>query len=107
MPHYMFRVSYTQEAMAGLVKNPQNRRAAVEKLVESVGGKLEAFYYAFGEDDLIGILEAPDNASGAAISMAASAGGAVSRISTTVLMTAEEATEAMTKAGQATYQPPS
>ena len=107
MPHYLIRASYNPGAVATLVKSPQNRRATVQKLMESVGGKVEAFYYAFGEDDFILIVEAPDNVSAAAASLAAAAGGALSRIATTVLMTPEEATEAMRKAGAATYQAPS
>lgn len=59
-------------------------------MIESVGGKLDAFYFAFGEDDVVFLVDVPDNASAAAAAMSAAAGGALSRIRTTVLLTAEE-----------------
>ena len=107
MTHYLVRVSYTPESWAGLVKNPQNRRDAVRPIIEAMGGKMEAFYFAFGEDDVLLIAELPDNVSAAALSMAVSAAGALKSFTTTVLMTAEEALEAMRKAGGVAYRPPS
>jgi uncharacterized protein with GYD domain len=90
MPKYLWQASYTSEGVKGLVKEGgTSRRAAVEKLAAAAGGKLEAFYYAFGEDDVYVIAEAPDNASAAAISLAVAASGAV-RIRTAVLLTPEE-----------------
>ena len=68
---------------------------------------MEAFYFAFGEDDVLLIAELPDNVSAAALSMAVSAAGALKSFTTTVLMTAEEALEAMRKAGGVAYRPPS
>jgi uncharacterized protein with GYD domain len=107
MPHYLLRASYTPEAWAKLVKEPQNRREAVRSAVETVGGKLEALYYAFGEDDAVVLIEAPDNVSAAALSIAVAAAGALKSATTTVLMTVEEAVEAMRKAGASSYRPPS
>ena len=106
MPHYLIRASYTPEGWAALVKNPQNRREALRPVIEAAGGKLDAFYYAFGEDDAFVLVELPDNVSAAAISMSVAASGAVKSTATTPLMTAEEAVEAMKRASRAGYRPP-
>ncbi len=107
MAHYLFQAAYTPEAWAALVKNPQSRAEAIRPIIEGLGGKLVGVYLAFGEYDVVGLAEMPDNVSAAAFSMAASAGGAVKTVKTTPLMTTEEAVEAMRKAGQAAYRPPS
>lgn len=106
MPHYLIRASYTPETWATLVKNPQNRREAVRQLIEASGGRLEALYYAFGEDDAFVLVEGPDNVSAAALAIAVSASGAFKSFTTTVLMTAEEAMEAMRKAQGVGYRSP-
>jgi len=80
-----------------------SRRAVVERLVESVGGKVEAFYYAFGETDLFVIADLPDNESMTAVALLVAASGAI-RIKTTVLITPEEVDEAVKKAPS--YRPP-
>lgn len=107
MPHYLIRASYTPETVAAMLKNPQNRREAVRPTIERMGGKLEAFYFAFGEDDVYVLVEVPDNVSAAALALAVTASGAFKSFSTTVLMTAEEALEAMHKAQGVGYRPPS
>ncbi len=106
MPHYLIEAAYTPEAWAAMVKNPQSRAEVVRPIIEGLGGKLVTVYLAFGEYDVVAVAEMPDNASAAAFSMAASAGGAVKALKTTPLMTAEEGIEAMRKAGQAGYRPP-
>ena len=106
MPHYLLQVAYTADAWAAQVKSPQNRIDAVRPAVERLGGKIETAYLAFGDYDLITILEMPDNVSAAAFSLAASAGGAVKAIKTTPLMTLEEGIEAMRKAGGTGYRAP-
>jgi len=106
MPRYLIGFSYTPEAWAALVKSPQNRREAIRPMIEGMGGKLEAFYYAFGEEDGYAILDMPDNVSAAAFALAVAATGALKTYSTTVLMTAEEAVEAMKKASGTGYRPP-
>ena len=104
MPKYLYQVSYTAEGAKGLLKEGgSKRRSAAEGLVKSVGGKLEAFYYAFGEPDLFVILDAPDNVSAAAGALTVTAAGAVS-IKTTVLLSAEELDQAAKKS--AAYRPP-
>ena len=106
MPMYLTRFSYTPEAWARLVKNPEDRRAAAEKYIESVGGKLHGFWYAFGEYDAYNLWEAPDNVSMAAVAMAISGGGALSKYETTVLLTVEETMDAMARARDIRYRPP-
>ncbi len=106
MPHYLIQAAYTPEGWAGLVKAPQDRAKAVRPIVARLGGKLTAFYLSFGEYDIVGLVEFPDNASAAAFSIAAAAGGAIKSVQTTPLMTVQEGMEAMRKAGQAGYRPP-
>ncbi len=107
MPHYMLQVDYTPESWAAQLKSPQNRIDAVRPAIEKLGGKIETAYYAFGEYDLICILEMPDNVSAAAFSLAISAGGALNAVKTTPLMALDEGLEAMRKAGESTYRPAS
>jgi uncharacterized protein with GYD domain len=106
MPLYMFQASYTSEAWAAQLNNPQNRVEQVRPLIEGQGGKILGAYYAFGEYDLVMILEAPDNVSVAALALAAAAGGAVKAQRTTVLMRIEEGIEAMRRASGTGYRPP-
>jgi uncharacterized protein with GYD domain len=104
MPKYLVEANYVGEGLKGLLKEGgSSRRAAVEKLFASVGGKVEAFYFAFGKTDLFVIAELPDNVSAAALSLTVSAAGAVtSRV--TVLLTPEEIDAAARKSPQ--YRPP-
>ena len=106
MPHYLFQCSYTAEAWASLVQNPRNRLEAVRSVVEELGGSMENSWTAFGEYDVVAVLQMPDNVSVAAFSMAVSAGGAVKSIKTTPLMSMEEGVEAMKKASGLGYQAP-
>lgn len=90
MPKYMIQASYTADGAKGLMKDGgSKRRAAVETIAKSIGARVEAFYFGFGTSDAYLILDAPDNASVAAVSLTVSASGAV-RSATTVLLTAEE-----------------
>jgi uncharacterized protein with GYD domain len=106
MPLYLGRFSYTTDAMKALLDEPQDRSAAAREVAESLGGKLLGFWFAFGEFDGVFLMEAPDNASAAALAMAVGAGGALSEVETTVLLEMDEAQEAMRKAAAATYRPP-
>ena len=104
MAKYLWKANYVGEGLKGLIKEGgTSRRAVVEKMVKSLGGKLEVFYYAFGETDLYVIADMPDNVSAAALSLIVAASGAVT-LNTTVLMTPEE----MDQAGKKTpsYRPP-
>ena len=89
------------------MKNPQSRTEAIRAVVERLGGNIEGGWLAFGEYDIVDILNFPENVSAAALSIALSAGGAVKAIKTTPLMTVEEGIAAMKKAGEAGYRPPS
>ena len=90
MPKFMVKASYTTEGARGLLKEGgTGRRAAVQKLTESLGGKVEAFYFAYGEDDAYVLIDVPDATSGLAVSLAVNASGAV-RVSTIPLITPEE-----------------
>jgi uncharacterized protein with GYD domain len=106
MPLYLTKFSYTPETWARLIENPEDRRKAAEAYIESVGGKLHGFWYGFGTHDGYDLWEAPDNVSIAAVVLAISAGGALSSIETTVLMTVDETLEALRKARQVQYQAP-
>jgi len=86
MGKYLFQASYTLQGVKGLLASGGSaREKAIVDLVESVGGNLEAFYYAFGDDDLLVIAELPDDAAAAAISLGVAATGA-GTIKTTVLL---------------------
>ena len=94
MPKYLTMVSYTPEGIKGLVKEGGTaRRAAVEKMLEHLGGRLEGFYFAFGDNDAYVISEGPDNATAAAISLAITTGAI--RTKTIVLLTPEEVDQAV------------
>lgn len=104
MPKYLVQASYVGEGLKGLLKEGgSSRRATIETLIKGMGGSLESFYYAFGEYDVFGVAEMPDNVTAAAFSMAINASGAVSA-RTTVLMTPEEVDEATKKT--IAYRPP-
>ncbi len=106
MPHYLTRFSYTPETWARLIDKPEDRRAAARQYIESVGGTLHGFWYAFGEHDGYTLWEAPDNVSMAAVALAIGAGGALSSIETTVLVTVDETLAALEKARSVKYRPP-
>jgi uncharacterized protein with GYD domain len=104
MPKYLWEASYSAEGTKGLMKDGgSKRRKAAEEAVKAVGGKLEAFYFAFGEYDAYVIADIPDHVSVAAVALAINASGAVA-VKTTVLLTPEELDKA-TKKG-ASYSPP-
>jgi uncharacterized protein with GYD domain len=97
MPKFLIKASYSPEGARGLMKEGGTaRRAAIQKLIEGIGGKVEAFYYAYGEDDAYVITDVPDAASGIAVSLAVNASGAV-RLATIPLITPEEIDAAIKK----------
>ena len=106
MPLYLTRFSYTPETWARLIGNPEDRRKAAQSYIESVGGKLHGFWYAFGEHDGYNLWEAPDSVSIADVAFALTGGGALSHLETTVLLSVEETMEALRKAQQIQYQAP-
>lgn len=97
MPKYLFQASYTADGVKGLISEGGSGRVeTAARLAEGLGGKLESYYFAFGEDDVVGILDLPDNVSMAAVNMTVSASGLVNS-KTTVLLTADELDEAARK----------
>lgn len=106
MAYYMVQAAYTADAIAAMVKKPEDRAAAIRPVVEKLGGKLEGIWFCFGEYDVVGISELPDNVSAAAFAFAVSQGGKVKALKTTPLMTGDEAVKAMKKAAGAGYRPP-
>ncbi len=105
MALFLLQVAYTTEAWAALVKNPQNRDEAVRPAIEALGGRAEKFYMAFGDYDIIGVIDMPDAVTAAAFSMAILAGGACKTVKTTPLLAVEEGVEAMRKATTCGYKP--
>ncbi len=104
MPKYLFQASYTVEGVKGLLKDGgSKRRAAIEQTIKGLGGKLEAAYFALGQDDVFVIVDAPDNVSVAAVSLAVTASGAAN-VRTTALLTPEEMDQATKKT--VSYRPP-
>lgn len=106
MALYLTRFSYTPETWARLIRNPEDRRKAAQSYIESVGGKLHGFWYAFGSHDGYNLWEAPDNVSLAAVVLAISGGGALSSLETTVLLTVDETLQALRKAAEVGYRAP-
>jgi len=104
MPKYLVQFNYTGEGKKGLLKEGgTSRRAATEKLVKSLGGTLEAYYFAFGESDGFVIADLPDNVSMASVALTVAASGLVA-VKTIVLLTPEQVDEAVKKTPS--YRPP-
>jgi uncharacterized protein with GYD domain len=104
MPKYMVQASYIGEGLTGLIKEGGTKRSeAVAQVIEAMGGKLESFYYAFGDYDVVGVAEMPDNVSSVAFSLMINASGVINA-KTTVLLTPEEVDQATKKTVD--YRPP-
>jgi uncharacterized protein with GYD domain len=104
MAKYLATFRYNSEGTKGLLmEGGTKRRQATEQLIQSLGGKLEAYYFAFGEEDGFAILDGPDNIGAAAASLVVNASGAVS-VKVTVLLTPEEVDQVVKRS--ATYRPP-
>jgi uncharacterized protein with GYD domain len=101
MARFLLELSYTPEAWAAQLENPTNRPQAIKPALDTVGAKLETCFFAFGESDIVGIIECPDNVSAAALSLCINASGVVRSAKTTPLMTIEEGLEAMRKGARA------
>jgi uncharacterized protein with GYD domain len=104
MPKYMYAFSYSPEGLQGLLKEGgSSRREAAREISESLGGRLESYYFAWGETDGYAVAELPDDAAAAALAVTVSASGKV-RVSTTKLIEPEEMDEAVNRS--TTYRPP-
>ena len=101
MPVYISRGRFTSDAVKGMLAKPEDREEAVGRLFKSVGGRLIGWYLTFGHHDWLAIGEFPDEKAAAAAILAASAGGSLSGIETTVAMTAKEAVATFEAAGKA------
>jgi uncharacterized protein with GYD domain len=105
MASYLVQASYTSEALASLVKNPENRTEIVKKTAKKLGGKLTASWLSFGEYDVVMAVEMPDNISMASFAIAAAAGGSLKSVKTTPLISTEDAMAAVKKAASSGYKP--
>jgi uncharacterized protein with GYD domain len=104
MPKFLFEASYTLEGIKGVQSaGGSSRRDAVAQVAESVGGRLEAFYFAFGDRDAYVIADLPDNESAAAVAVTVNAAGGAT-VKTVVLLTPEEVDAAAQRSVE--YQPP-
>ena len=104
MAKYLYEACYTEQGLKGLIKEGgSSRRQAIEGMVKELGGKLEAFYYAFGNTDVYCIVDVPDHVTTAAVTFAVNASGAA-KLKTTVLMTPEDVDKATKKTVH--YRPP-
>jgi uncharacterized protein with GYD domain len=106
MPYFLIEGSYTPEGWAALTRSPEDREKTFGGLVERAGGKLKAFYYAFGSSDVVGIIEMPDAVTAGAIAVSVASVGHLKFFMTTPLMTNQEGMEVMKKAGGLKYQAP-
>src|SRR5437762_3172941 len=106
MPLYMSTFEYKPEVWAELVTTPENRTETVSRILDDAGCKLKGLWYAFGSSDGFALIEAPDNVTGAGISIAINASGAFRKFETTVLMTQDELLKALEKAQGVAYVAP-
>jgi uncharacterized protein with GYD domain len=108
VPKFVSFFSYSGDAWGKMARNPSDREEATRKLIESAGGKLETYYWMFGEYDGFAIYDAPDHVTAGAIPVAAASSGAIKAIRTHQLITKAEARQMLEKAGRAaaSYQPP-
>jgi uncharacterized protein with GYD domain len=104
MPKYLVQASYIGLGVQGLRQEGGSaRRTVIEKACSSVGGKLDAFYYAFGDTDVVTIMDLPDNVTAAGVALLVAASGKVD-VKTSVLLTPEEVDAAVKVGGD--YRPP-
>jgi uncharacterized protein with GYD domain len=106
MPHYLFQGAYSSESLKALIKKPVNRVEAVRPAIEKLGGSIKSAWFAFGEYDIVFIVELPDNVSAAAFALAVGASGSLKSFKTTALISASESVAAMKKARVSHYSPP-
>src|SRR6187551_3106981 len=106
MPLYLSRFSYTPETWARLIAHPEDRRQAAQSYIESVGGKLHGFWYAFGTHDGYNLWEAPDNVAMAAVALKIGGSGALKSFETICLMTVEDTLDALRQSEQVAYRAP-
>lgn len=106
MAHYLWQLSYTSASVATQVQSPQNRVEQVQPVAEKLGGQIVDAWYAFGEYDVIVIVEMPDHESMAALVLAAASGGHLASSKTTPLMSIDTGLSAMNRASDIAYPKP-
>lgn len=106
MPTYMVQAAYTSTAWNKLVQRPENRMEALKPVIARLGGEILAWYYTFGDFDVVVIFDAPSNINAAAAAMAIAGSGAVKDFKTSVLMSPDDGFDAMLLAQGAGYRPP-
>ena len=106
MPLFLTRFSYTSETWNAMIARPEDRRDMAREIIESVGGRLQGFWYAFGQYDGYTLWEAPDNVKMASVALALSSRGAIKSQETVVLLTVEETLEAARGAAKVPYRRP-
>ena len=99
MPIFITRGNYTSDAIKGMIASPEDRALSVAKLYEAVGAKMLAYYLTFGDDDWLVIGECPDEKAAAALAIAASAGGSLTNVKTTLALTTKDAMAVFKTAG--------
>jgi uncharacterized protein with GYD domain len=105
MPKYMIEAAYSPDGLKGVIaKGGSSRRTAIQAMAESLGGSVDALYFAFGDSDVFVVIDMPDNVSTAAVMMTVGASGSLSNAKTTVLLTPEDVDEAAQKSVD--YSPP-
>ncbi|MDQ1687051.1 MAG: hypothetical protein QOK42_26 [Frankiaceae bacterium] len=108
MAHYLIEVGYTPQSWSTQIENPASAADRITPALKACGGKLESMYYAFGDSDLVAIVDFKAPTDAAAFALAVTAGGALRSFKTTALLTLEEGIASMKLAGElrAKYSPP-
>lgn len=106
MSMYLTRFSYTADTWKAMIERPEDRRDMAREIIESVGGRLHGFWYAFGQFDGYTLWEAPDDVRMASVALALSSRGAIKSQETIVLLTVEDTLEALKEAAQVPYRRP-
>ncbi len=107
MPLYMVQASYTPQAIAAMVKSPQDRTEAIRALAAGAGGQVRDVFFSHGDYDVVVVYEAPDGEAANAVALVSIAAGHLRALKTTPLFTGAEMMGAMRRAGQLTLRPPS
>ena len=105
MPSYLVQISYTAEAVAALIKKPQDRTEVVRKAIEKLGGSMHGLWLSFGDHDVVVLADLPDNTAAAAVALAVAGGGACKGVKTTPLLSVDEGMAALKKAATSGYKP--
>jgi uncharacterized protein with GYD domain len=106
MAMYLIKFSHTPETWARLLADPEDRRVTLAPFIEAIGGKLHGYWYAFGDDDGFALLEAPDDVRAASLLVKVASMAAFTKLSTTKLLTVEEALDALRQGREVEYRAP-